>query len=36
MTSVRQAWTAWQGGIALADAAREAPELRAALDFFAR
>lgn len=36
VTSVRQAWAAWQGGIALADAAREAPELRAALDFFAR
>ena len=36
VASVRQAWAAWQGGIALAEAAREAPELRAALDFFAR
>lgn len=34
VTSIRQAWAAARAGIALPDAAREAPELAAALDFF--
>ena len=34
VASVRQAWAACQGGIDLPTAARDAPELRAALDFF--
>ncbi|MES2959041.1 MAG: ribulose-bisphosphate carboxylase large subunit family protein [Pseudomonadota bacterium] len=36
VTSVRQAWAAWQQGRALGDAAAEHAELRAALDFFGR
>ena len=36
VASVRQAWAAWQRGQRLADAAAEAPELRAALGFFGR
>ena len=36
VTSIRQAWAAARAGIALADAARHAPELRDALAFFAR
>ncbi len=34
VTSIRQAWAAARAGTALADAAREAPELAAALAFF--
>lgn len=34
VTSLRQAWAAARDGIALADAARDAPELRDALAFF--
>ncbi|WP_234263068.1 ribulose-bisphosphate carboxylase large subunit family protein [Hydrogenophaga sp. NFH-34] len=34
VTSIRQAWAAARAGIALPDAARAAPELAAALDFF--
>jgi ribulose-bisphosphate carboxylase large chain len=34
VTSVRQAWAAVQAGRTLADAAREAPELREAIAFF--
>ena len=36
VTSVRQAWSAARHGRPLDDAARDAPELRAALDFFGR
>ena len=36
VTSMRQAWRAVQGGTVLADAARDAPELRDALAFFGR
>ena len=32
--SIRQAWAAWRAGEALASAAVQAPELRAAIDFF--
>ncbi|WP_137920308.1 ribulose-bisphosphate carboxylase large subunit family protein [Hydrogenophaga sp. 2FB] len=34
VASIRQAWAAARAGVALADAAREAPELAAALAFF--
>ena len=34
--SVRQAWTAWQQGQSVAEAAAAQPELRAALDFYGR
>jgi ribulose-bisphosphate carboxylase large chain len=34
VTSIRQAWAAARAGVALADAARDAPELAAALAFF--
>lgn len=36
VTSVRQAWAAWQQGRSVAEAATSQPELRAALDFFGR
>lgn len=36
VTSVRQAWAAWQQGSTVAEAAATASELRAALDTFAR
>ena len=36
VTSVRQAWTAWQQGQSVAEAAVAQPELRAALDFYGR
>ncbi len=36
VTSVRQAWTAWQQGRSASEAAATQPELRAALDFFGR
>ena len=34
--SIRQAWQAARGGQTLEDAARQAPELRRALDFFGK
>ncbi len=36
VTSVRQAWRAWQQGQCVAEAAAAQPELRAALEFFGR
>ena len=36
VASVREAWAAWRAGQALAEAAREAPALRQALEFFAK
>ena len=36
VTSVRQAWAGWRAGQTLADAAKQAPELRSALEFFGR
>jgi ribulose-bisphosphate carboxylase large chain len=36
VASVRQAWEATRAGRSLADAARDAPELRDALAFFGR
>jgi ribulose-bisphosphate carboxylase large chain len=34
VASVREAWAAWRGGTPLAQAAKHAPALRAALDFY--
>jgi ribulose-bisphosphate carboxylase large chain len=36
VASVREAWAAWRAGQTLAEAAREAPALRQALEFFAK
>jgi len=36
VASIRQAWSAARAGIALADAAREQPELARALAFFGK